>query len=112
MAGDVPAYLEELVEAVGKANHDYFVKRGQNRVEWAELPPIYRSTAREAHLEILQNGPVALIEREIAAADAWAAVLRLRLDMFIAELRERRDIANTDGIADELEATINAPLEG
>jgi hypothetical protein len=70
VAGDVPGYLPDLVEAVGKANHDYFVRRGQNRVPWDELPPIYRDTAKESHFEILQDGPVEVIRE--ALERAWA----------------------------------------
>ena len=40
-----------------------------------------------------------------------APVLRLRTEMFIAELKQREDIANTDDIADELQAVIDRPLE-
>jgi hypothetical protein len=110
VAGDVPAYLPDLVEAVGKANHDYFVRRGQNRIPWDELPPIYRHTAKESHLEILQDGPVEVIEREIKDAGASAEALRLRLDLFITELRGPRADETTLAIANDLEAITNEPI--
>lgn len=109
MPSDVPAYLPDLVEAVGKANHDYFVRRGQNRIPWDELPPIYRHTAKESHLEILSSGPLALIERQIRDASASVEVLRLRLDLFITELRGPRADETTLAIANDLEAIINEP---
>lgn len=109
---EVSPYTQELVEAWAKANHNYFANRQQSRLPWEELNPLYRHSAMTAHLEILLDGPAQLIAREINNAKGEAPVLRLRIEMFIAELRER-DSDNTDPIvvADELQALIDRPLD-
>lgn len=67
MADAIPD-LEQLVEAVGKANHDYFMRRGQTQSTWEALPPIYRHAAKESHLEILQDGPAEVIRQMLERA--------------------------------------------
>ena len=67
MADAIPE-LEQLVEAVGKANHEYFRRRGQTSTTWEGLPPIYRHTAKESHLEILQDGPTEVIRQMLDRA--------------------------------------------
>lgn len=97
--------LGRIVEAVAIASHNYFRRRKQTKPSWAELPPTYRVAAMESHLEILREAsPV--IEQMLAEAAADGPVLRLRLEMFIAELRQR---AGTSAglFADELQALID-----
>lgn len=107
---EVSPYTQELVEAWAKANHNYFANRQQSRLPWEELNPLYRHSAMTAHLEILLDGPAQLIAREINNAKGEAPVLRLRIEMFIAELRQdwHTDRAN---VADELEALMARPLD-
>lgn len=105
------ALLQGLVESFARANHDFFFRRGQTRYAWNDLTPTIRHRALEAHLEIVCNGPADVVVKAINEAMEHAPVLRLRIEMFIAELKQREDIANTDDIADELQAVIDRPLE-
>lgn len=108
---EVSPYTQELVEAWAKANHNYFANRQQSRLPWEELNPLYRHSAMTAHLEILLDGPAQLIAREINNAKGEAPVLRLRIEMFIAELRERVGWNEADAIAEELQELIDRPLD-
>lgn len=111
----ISPFFQELVTSVAKANHNYFARRGQTRVAWEGVAPIYQHAALGAHLEILSDGPSQLIAQAINDAKQEAPVLRLRIEMFIAELRES-DVGQAApvrlAIADELQALIDRPLEG
>lgn len=108
---EVSPYTQELVEAWAKANHNYFANRQQSRLPWEELNPLYRHSAMTAHLEILLDGPAQLIAREINNAKGEAPVLRLRIEMFIADLRRTGWPVNATEIADELQGLIDRPLD-
>jgi ABC-type phosphate transport system ATPase subunit len=96
---------------MAKANHGYFFRKGQVRPDWDSSALAYRLMAENSFHEMLHDGPINIIEKEIHDARAEAPVLRMRLEMFIEELRGLES-SIVDEIADKLEATINAPMEG
>jgi hypothetical protein len=109
--GPASALLTELVESFAQAQHNWLYSRGQTRLAWDDLTPMIRHKALELYLEVVCAGPADVVVRAINEAMEHAPVLRLRIEMFIAELKQRADIANTDDIADELQAVIDRPLE-
>jgi hypothetical protein len=104
--------VDPMVHAIARANHNYFQRRGQTRYSWDELMPLIRHRALEAQLEIFMDGPADLLVQVINDALGHAPVLRLRVEMLIAELRgEPFKIQNNAQIADALQAIIDRPLE-
>lgn len=76
------AFKTEMVEMLSRSNHEYFVRRGQNRYKWEDLPESVKFLQREAQLEILQP----LFDVLEASNKLELASLQFQIEMLAAEM--------------------------
>lgn len=82
-----PAFRLEMATLLAQSNHDYFVRRGQNRFPWAELAKPVQDMAIEAHAEIIEP----LLEVLEAGGRIELASLKFQIDALATEMEAGED---------------------